>query len=50
MGRRLLRQLPYGYAGIDNELHTEPKTGMFFADAKAGLAEIIASVKALVPT
>jgi NAD/NADP transhydrogenase beta subunit len=40
----------HGYAGIDNELYTEPKTGMFFADAKAGLAEIIASVKALVPT
>jgi len=26
------------------------KTGMFFSDAKYGLAEIIAAVKALVPS
>jgi NAD(P) transhydrogenase subunit beta len=37
-----------GYAGLDNELYTDPKTGMFFADAKAGLAEISAAVKTLV--
>ena len=42
------RSMGHGYAGIDNELYTDPKTGMFFSDAKAGLAEIIASVKALV--
>jgi len=42
------RSMGHGYAGIDNELYIDPKTGMFFADAKSGLAEIIASVKALV--
>src|SRR5665213_2699665 len=31
------RSMGQGYAGIDNELYTDPKTGMFFADAKAGL-------------
>jgi NAD(P) transhydrogenase subunit beta len=40
----------HGYAGIDNGLYTDPKTGMFFSDAKAGLAEIVAAVKALVPS
>ncbi len=42
------RSLGHGYAGIDNELYTDPKTGMLFSDAKAGLADIIAAVKALV--
>jgi NAD/NADP transhydrogenase beta subunit len=42
------RSMGHGYAGIDNELYTDPKTGMLFSDAKAGLAEIAASVKALV--
>ena len=42
------RSMGHGYAGIDNELYIDPKTGMFFSDAKAGLGEIIASVKALV--
>ena len=41
------RSMGRGYAGIDNELYTNPKTGMFFADAKAGLAELIAAVKAI---
>ena len=36
-----------GYAGIDNELYANPKTGMLFADAKQGLADLIAAVKAL---
>jgi len=44
------RSMGYGYAGIDNELYTGPKTGMFFSDAKGGLAEITAAVKALVPS
>jgi NAD(P) transhydrogenase subunit beta len=44
------RSMGHGYAGIDNELYTDPKTGMFFSDAKAGLAEIIAAVKTLVPS
>lgn len=42
------RSMGYGYAGIDNELYTDPKTGMFFADAQAGLRAIIAAVKTLV--
>lgn len=42
------RSMRPGYAGIDNELFTNPKTGMLFCDAKAGLAEIIAAIKALV--
>jgi NAD(P) transhydrogenase subunit beta len=37
-----------GYAGIDNELYSDPKTGMYFADAKKGLAELTAAVKTLV--
>ena len=40
------RSMGRGYAGIDNELYTNPKTGMLFADAKAGLAELVAAVKA----
>jgi len=41
------RSMGRGYAGIDNELYTNPKTGMLFADAKAGLAELISAVKAV---
>ena len=41
------RSMGRGYAGIDNELYTNEKTGMLFADAKAGLADLIAAVKAL---
>jgi H+-translocating NAD(P) transhydrogenase subunit beta len=41
------RSMGRGYAGIDNELYTDPKTGMFFADAKAGLEGLTAAVKAL---
>ena len=32
------RSMGRGYAGIDNELYTNEKTGMLFADAKDGLA------------
>jgi proton-translocating NAD(P)+ transhydrogenase subunit beta len=42
------RSMGHGYAGIDNELYTNPKTSMFFADAKKGLAELAAAVKTLV--
>jgi NAD(P) transhydrogenase subunit beta len=42
------RSMGHGYAGIDNELYSDPKTGMYFTDAKAGLAAITAAVKALV--
>ena len=41
------RSMGRGYAGIDNELYTNPKTGMLFADAKQGLTELTAAVKAL---
>ena len=41
------RSMGRGYAGIDNELYTNPKTGMLFADAKQGLADLVAAVKAL---
>jgi NAD(P) transhydrogenase subunit beta len=41
------RSMGKGYAGIDNELYIDPKTGMFFADAKAGLEGLTAAVKAL---
>ena len=34
-----------GYAGIDNELYVNPKTGMVFADAKDGLNQLVAAVK-----
>jgi NAD(P) transhydrogenase subunit beta len=42
------RSMATGYAGIDNELYADPKTGMYFADAKKGLAELVAAVKTLV--
>ncbi len=41
------RSMGRGYAGIDNELYTNPKTGMLFADAKQGLADLVAAVKAV---
>ncbi len=40
------RSLGHGYAGIDNELYTNPRTAMLFADAKAGLAALIAGLHA----
>ena len=41
------RSMGRGYAGIDNELYGNPKTGMLFADAKQGLTDLMAAVKAL---
>ena len=38
----------FGSAGIDNELYTNPKTSMFFTDAKRGLASLVAATKTLV--
>nr|WP_330216839.1 NAD(P)(+) transhydrogenase (Re/Si-specific) subunit beta [Leifsonia xyli] len=39
------RSMSPGYAGIPNDLFTDPKTGMLFADAKQALADITAAVK-----
>jgi NAD(P) transhydrogenase subunit beta len=39
------RSMRPGYAGIDNELYTNPKTGMLFADAREGLQQLVAAVK-----
>ncbi|MET0424272.1 MAG: NAD(P)(+) transhydrogenase (Re/Si-specific) subunit beta [Actinoplanes sp.] len=40
------RSLGHGYAGIDNELYADPRTAMLFADAKAGLAALLAGLHA----
>lgn len=40
------RSLGHGYAGIDNELYSDPKTAMLFSDAKAGIAALIAGLGA----
>jgi H+-translocating NAD(P) transhydrogenase subunit beta len=42
------RSMGHGYAGIDNELYSNPKTGMLFTDAKKGLIDLIANIRALV--
>jgi NAD(P) transhydrogenase subunit beta len=41
------RSMRPGYAGIDNELYTNPKCGMLFGDAKAALEQLMVAVKAL---
>src|ERR1039457_4390833 len=42
------RSMGHGYAGIDNELYVNPKTSMYFSDAKSALTELTAAVKTLV--
>jgi NAD(P) transhydrogenase subunit beta len=42
------RSMGHGYAGIDNELFVNPKTGMLFADAKDGLSSLVDAVRTLV--
>ena len=42
------RSMGQGYAGIDNELYADPKTSMYFADAKKAMADLTAAVKTLV--
>jgi NAD(P) transhydrogenase subunit beta len=44
------RSLGHGYAGIDNELYTDPKTAMLFTDAKVGLTALIAGLTAYAPS
>lgn len=39
------RSMGHGYAGMDNELYTNPKTGMLFTDAKQGITDLIAAVR-----
>jgi NAD(P) transhydrogenase subunit beta len=39
------RSMRPGYAGIDNELYLNPKTGMLFADAREGLSQLVAAIK-----
>ncbi len=40
------RSMGRGYAGVDNPLYTNPKTGMYFTDARQGLASLVSAVKA----
>ncbi len=42
------RSMGHGYAGIDNELYVDPKTSMYFSDAKQALADLTSAVKTLV--
>jgi NAD(P) transhydrogenase subunit beta len=41
----LKRSMNPGFAGIDNELYTDPKTAMLFGDAKDSLGKLIQAVK-----
>ena len=41
------RSMNAGYAGIDNLLFYNPKTSMFFGDAKKALTELISEIKQL---
>jgi NAD(P) transhydrogenase subunit beta len=42
------RSLGHGYAGIDNELYTDPRTAMLFGDAKVVLTALINELQAYV--
>jgi NAD(P) transhydrogenase subunit beta len=42
------RSMGHGYAGIDNELYSDPKTGMYFGDAKKAVLGLVSAVKTLV--
>jgi NAD(P) transhydrogenase subunit beta len=41
------RSMRPGFAGIDNELYLNPKTGMLFGDAKEALGRLVNAVKAV---
>ncbi len=42
------RSMGHGYAGLENELYFDPKTSMYFADAKKAMTELTSAVKTLV--
>jgi H+-translocating NAD(P) transhydrogenase subunit beta len=42
------RSMGHGYAGLDNELYYNPKTSMFFSDAKKAMTDLTSAVKTLV--
>ena len=39
------RSMKPGFAGIDNELYLDPKTGMLFGDAKEAVARVVSELK-----
>jgi NAD(P) transhydrogenase subunit beta len=41
------RSMNVGYAGIDNELFYNPKSSMFFGDAKKALTQLVAEIKTM---
>jgi NAD(P) transhydrogenase subunit beta len=41
------RSMSAGYAGIDNDLFYDPKTSMFFGDAKKALTELVGELKTM---
>ncbi|MFL6067411.1 MAG: NAD(P)(+) transhydrogenase (Re/Si-specific) subunit beta, partial [Gaiellaceae bacterium] len=41
----LKRSMRPGFAGIDNELYTEPGTSMLFGDAKESVQKLVQAVK-----
>ena len=41
------RSLKPGFAGIDNEIYYNPKTYMYFGDAKSAISKLVEAVKAL---
>jgi NAD(P) transhydrogenase subunit beta len=39
------RSMKPGFAGIDNDLYLDPKTGMLFGDAKAAVSQVVGELK-----
>jgi NAD(P) transhydrogenase subunit beta len=39
------RSMRSGFAGIDNELYLDPKTGMLFGDAKQAVEKVVQELK-----
>ena len=42
------RSMGHGYAGLENELYFDPKTSMYFSDAKKAMTSLTSAVKTLV--